>query len=89
MEGYLSLIAFYFSLMLSTQSYPVMVGPYESWEECTKVREWLDWRSYETDNCETFPYPQGDNQLLVVPYLPKETTPVGPAPNSDGISVIY
>jgi len=54
----LSLIvcAFYFSLMVSTQSYPVMVGPYESWEECTKVREWLDWRAYETDDCETFPY---------------------------------
>lgn len=64
--------AFYFSLMLSTQSYPLMVGPYATWEECTKVREWLDWRTYETDDCETFPYPQGGSQLLIVPYLPKE-----------------
>ena len=64
--------AFYFSLMLSTQSYPVMVGPYETWEECTKVREWLDGRTYETDDCETFPYPQGGSQLILVPYLPKE-----------------
>ncbi len=66
--------AFYFSLMLSTQNYPVMVGPYDSWEECTKVREWLDWRAYETDDCETFPYPQGGSQMLIVPYLPKEAT---------------
>ena len=59
--------------MLSTQNYPVMLGPYESWEECTKVREWLDGRAYETDNCETFPYPQVGSQMLVVPYLPNET----------------
>jgi hypothetical protein len=73
--GYVSVVvcAFYFSLLLSTQSYPVMVGPYDTWEECTKVREWLDWRTYETDDCETFPYPQGDSQFLIVPYLPKET----------------
>jgi len=69
----LILCAFYFSLMLSTQSYPIMVGPYDSWEECTKVREWLDGRAYETDDCETFPYPQSGSQMLVVPYLPKET----------------
>ncbi|HKU52525.1 MAG TPA: hypothetical protein VJQ25_08660 [Nitrospira sp.] len=76
LEGYMSLVvcAFYFSLLLSAQSYPLMVGPYETWEECTKVREWLDWRTYETDNCEPFPYPQGGSQLLVVPYLPKETS---------------
>ena len=65
--------AFYFSLMLSSQNYPVMVGPYETWEECTKVREWLDGRAYETDDCETFPFPQGGSQMVVVPYLPKET----------------
>ena len=70
----LILCAFYFSLMLTTQDYPVMVGPYETWEECTKVREWLDWRTYETDDCETFPYPQSGSQSLVVPYLPKEAT---------------
>ena len=76
----LILCAFYFSLMLSTQNYPVMVGPYESWEECAKVREWLDGRAYETDNCETFPYPQSGSQMLVVPYLPKETIVVaGPS----------
>ena len=74
--------AFYFSLMLTTQNYPVMVGPYESWEECTKVREWLEGRAYETDDCETFPYPQDGSQMLVVPYLPKETTlAAGPSPS--------
>ena len=51
-----------------------MVGPYETWEECTKVREWLDWRTYETDNCENFPYPQAGSQMLLVPYLPQEAT---------------
>ena len=85
MEGTLSLIvcAFYFSLMLTTQSYPVMVGPYETWEECTKVREWLDWRTYETDDCETFPYPQGSSQLLAVPYLPREATLTASRPDSE------
>lgn len=59
-----------------------MVGPYESWEECTKVREWLEGRAYETDDCETFPYPQDGSQMLVVPYLPKETTlAAGPSPS--------
>lgn len=79
----LILCAFYFSLLVSTQSYPVMVGPYESWEECTKVREWLDGRAYETDDCETFPYPQGDSQMLAVPYLPKETTLAADPPRSE------
>src|SRR5689334_1663203 len=74
--GPVSLIvcAFYFSLLLSSQTFPVMVGPYDSWEECTKVREWRDWRAYETDDCESFPYPQGGSQRVIVPYLPKEGT---------------
>jgi hypothetical protein len=40
------------------------------------VREWLDGRAYETDDCETFPFPQGGSQMVVVPYLPKEATAV-------------
>lgn len=66
-----SLVAYYFSLIVSWQSYPLLVGPYSSWDDCASVREFVDRRGYETDGCSTLPLPQ-ESIYLEVGYLPKE-----------------
>src|SRR3990167_1475515 len=59
------LVAFYFSMLIETQGWPVVVGPYEEWQECASVREFLDRRGYETDGCYLMPYPQESIHLSV------------------------
>jgi len=66
----LPIIAFYFGVLVSGQEWPVMVGPYDSWQDCASVREFLDRRGYETDSCSLLPYPQEGSQLLQVGDLP-------------------
>lgn len=66
----LAIVAFFFSVMVSGQEYPVVVGPYETWEDCASVREFLDRRGYETDRCAVLPLPQ-DSQYLHVGDLPQ------------------
>lgn len=65
------IVAFYFGMLVAGQEWPVMVGPYETWEECASVREFLDRRGYETDTCSLLPYPQEESQYLEVGHLPK------------------
>lgn len=60
------LIAFYFSLLLFYQEWPVLIGPYETWEECASVREMLDRRGYETDDCTLLPVEQEARKLEVI-----------------------
>lgn len=68
----LAILAFYFSVVVPWQSWPVVVGPYTSHEECSKVREFLDRQGYVTDGCYPLPHPQEDSQKLSVGELPKE-----------------
>ena len=64
------IVAFYFSVMVSGQDWPVVVGPYKDWSECASVREFLDRRGYETDSCSVLPFSQY-SQYLNVGDLPK------------------
>lgn len=64
------LVAFYFSVLIEAQEWPIVVGPYEEWEECASVREYLDRRGYETDGCYLMPYPQ-DSIYLSVGDIPR------------------
>lgn len=65
------IVAFYFSIMVTGQEWPVVVGPYESWGDCASVREFLDRRGYETDSCSMLPFPQEKSQYLNVGGIPK------------------
>lgn len=67
-----TLVAYFFALMIPTQEYPVLVGPYGEWAECASVREWLDRRGYETSGCGLMPLPQ-EAEYLDVFELPKES----------------
>ena len=64
------LVAYYFSLLVITQPWPMTIGPYATWEECASVREYLDRRGYETAGCMQMPYPQPDSLLLQVIDVP-------------------
>lgn len=60
------LMAFYFSLMVVMQEWPVLIGPYREWSECASVREFLDRRGYETSACELMPMGQEAEHLNVI-----------------------
>jgi hypothetical protein len=60
------LLAFYFPLMLLTQAWPLMIGPYDEWSQCASVREYLDRRGYETGACELLPTSQDATHLNVI-----------------------
>lgn len=66
------ILAYYFSCMVPPQVYPMMIGPYTTWEECASVREWLDRRGYETAGCGLLPYPLEGAVKLGVIELPPE-----------------
>lgn len=66
-----TLVAFFFSLMLPDREYPILIGPYADWAECASVREWLDRRGYETDGCYLLSIPQEAVQLEPL-HLPQE-----------------
>lgn len=68
-----SLVAYYFSLIVSWQDYPILVGEYNTWSDCASVREFLDRRGYETGDCSLLPLPQ-ESIHLEVGYLPYENT---------------
>ena len=55
MNDPLPLLAYFFSLLLMMQQVdqdvPIVAGPYYEWEQCESVREYLDRRGYETDDC--------------------------------------
>ena len=65
------LLAYYFSCMVPPQEYPLMVGPYMTWEECASVREYLDRRGYETGGCSLLSYPLEGSVLLEVIEIPR------------------
>ena len=65
------LVAFYFMCLLPEQGWPVVIGPYETWDDCASVREFLDRRGYETASCAVMTWPQEQSQLLQVGDLPK------------------
>lgn len=60
------MIAFYFTLMLMSQDWPILVGPYEEWEQCASVREFLDRRGYDTGACEPMSLGQEARHLEVI-----------------------
>ena len=64
------LVAYYFSLLVTWQAWPMTIGPYDTWEECASVREYLDRRGYETTSCGPMPYPQDGSLRLEVIDVP-------------------
>lgn len=60
------LMAFYFALVLMSQDWPILVGPYPDWSACASVREFLDRRGYETGSCELLPIDQDAKHLEVI-----------------------
>lgn len=64
------ILAYYFSLLIAGQDYPLLAGPYKDWSACESVREYLDHRGYETDRCGPMPFPQEDAVLLEVISIP-------------------
>lgn len=60
------LMAFYFSIMIMTQEWPLLIGPYSVWDDCASVREFLDRRGYETGSCELMPMGQDAKHLEVI-----------------------
>ena len=65
--------ALYFSLLVAWMEWPIVIGQYRSWGQCSEVREWLDRQGYETDSCGWMVYPQDDSLLIEVSEMPKET----------------
>lgn len=57
------IVGFYFAVMLATQDWPLLIGPYEEWGQCASVREYLDRRGYETSTCA--PMPMGQDALYL------------------------
>ena len=68
----LLLLAFYFSILVPSQVYPMVIGPYADWGVCDAQREWLDRRGYTTDDCELMPTPQPDSVEVETLFLPPE-----------------
>lgn len=64
------IVALYFSVMVPGQEWPVVAGPYATWEQCDEVRAFLDRQGYATDRCGTMPYPQISAQYLEVGTYP-------------------
>ena len=60
--------AFFFMLLVPWQSYPIIAGPYETWDECNDSRMWFDQRGWETDDCTTLPLPQDARYLRPLDY---------------------
>jgi hypothetical protein len=60
------IMAFYFAVMVLSQGWPVMIGPYSEWAECASVREYLDRRGFETGSCELMPIGQEAKRLEVI-----------------------
>lgn len=71
MKGRRVVMAFYFSMLLVGALVPGLVGPFETWEECASVREWVDHLGHDTATCGVMPFPQ-EAQVLHVFDLPKE-----------------
>ena len=67
--SWMVIVAFYFSVMVPYQDWPLLAGPYPTWEDCASVREALDRWGYVTDGCAVMPYPQ-DSVPLAVFQLP-------------------
>lgn len=63
------LIAYFLLVILTTQEYPEILGPY-TYEECHAVDEFLSRLNYETSGCSILPVPQESARHLEVPYLP-------------------
>jgi hypothetical protein len=64
------IVALYFSVMVPGQYWPVLVGPYASWEHCDAVRSSVEHQGYETDRCGTMSYPQPGSQYIEIGMQP-------------------
>ncbi len=60
------IVAFYFSLLVWWQDFPLLIGPYRDWDTCNLVRHAMDQQGYETDSCGLMSYPQ-DASLIEWP----------------------
>jgi hypothetical protein len=57
------IVAYYFSMLVFWQNFPIVIGPYHDWDDCNRVRVYVDQQGYETDACGLMSYPQ-DSILL-------------------------
>lgn len=65
------LTAVYFSMLVAWLEWPIVIGPYRSWGQCSEVREWLDRQGYDTDSCGYMVYPQESLRIEIVD-MPEE-----------------
>lgn len=63
------LIAYFVLVIVSTQDWPKLLGPY-TYEECHAVDEFLSRMQYDTSGCTILPLPQDDALYATVPFLP-------------------
>lgn len=64
------LMAWYLSVMVPTQEWPIMIGPFATQEECWVVRELLTEQNYVTDDCSVVTLID-DAQPWEYPYGPR------------------
>lgn len=64
-----ALVAWYLAVLVPTQEWPVMIGPFESREHCWVVRETLEEQNYVTDGC---------SLMIVIPDAQPWEYPYGP-----------
>lgn len=55
----MSLVAYFLLVIVPTQAWPLMLGPYD-YEACHETLEFLLRRDYEVSRCELLPLPQVD-----------------------------
>jgi len=59
------LIAYFILVFANSQTWPVMLGPYE-YEECHAVFDYLNVRHYDLSGCGLLPLPQEDAVYLTI-----------------------
>lgn len=64
------LVAWYLAVMVPTQDWPVVIGPFETQDACWVVRGLLAEQNYETDDCSMMVVVE-DAQPWQYPYGPR------------------
>jgi len=61
------LIAYFILVFANSQTWPVMLGPYD-YEECHAIFDHLNRRHYDLSGCGTLPLPQPDAFRLRISF---------------------
>lgn len=63
------LIGYFLLVIVSTQPWPIMFGPYTH-SECLDTLDYLKRLDYEVSSCEVLPLPQPDAVYRRIPFVP-------------------